>query len=501
MKLPLSLIRETLQKEFSVTLPPIAEDIALSCPAPLVPGTVPDRSRAYLCEAETVPPELDGCFVIRTGQPASEGGNGSCFSLPQPTAAVQDCLFRLWERAEAWKAAPEETVLAGGGLNELLQCAQELLHDPIVVYSADFTLRAQSGLEQLPDEWNFFDAQNGSMEVFTALQRDFTADPANRLDQPYIRPVRVLPCRVCHMLLTLPGREAENVAVLELSQSFGAETVWFLSVLAPYIRFLLERSIRAPGETEMQTVVQRALTDRTADYHEISLELTRLGWREGELSQCLLLAAGRDGVEVSARLGRYLERLFPCCCIALEGRLVVFLHTEDEKSLDEAHSRLKLFIRENFLKAGYSRAVRGHGNLRRQYKQSLSALELGRRAAPYSWIHRFDDHAFPYLLERIVHAMPCSMICHKGVLRLREYDRQNGSELLRTLRVFLGANGNAVRAASELFIHRSTLLYRLDKIRQIADCSLTDPTERDYLSLSLRLLELEEAQESDRKNG
>ena len=51
---------------------------------------------------------------------------------------------------------------------------------------------------------------------------------------------------------------------------------------------------------------------------------------------------------------------------------------------------------------------------------------------------------------------------------------------------------NAVRAAKELFIHRSTFLYRMSHIRDLVNVNLEDPDQLLYLLLTYRLLEEEE---------
>ena len=63
---------------------------------------------------------------------------------------------------------------------------------------------------------------------------------------------------------------------------------------------------------------------------------------------------------------------------------------------------------------------------------------------------------------------------------------------MKTLRTYLDENLNATRTAEALFIHRSTLLYRLEKIKEILQYDLDDPDENFYLSFSFRLLEQEE---------
>ena len=87
------------------------------------------------------------------------------------------------------------------------------------------------------------------------------------------------------------------------------------------------------------------------------------------------------------------------------------------------------------------------------------------------------------------------MICHEGLLDLKEQDEKNQTQYLETLRVYLEQHLSSTQAARELFIHRSTFLYRLDRIREILQSDLDDPEEIFYLELSFRLLEQENEKE------
>ena len=50
---------------------------------------------------------------------------------------------------------------------------------------------------------------------------------------------------------------------------------------------------------------------------------------------------------------------------------------------------------------------------------------------------------------------------------LVDYDRERGSELVRTLLAFYGAGGSLTRTAQELFVHVNTLYQRLERITQL----------------------------------
>lgn len=74
-----------------------------------------------------------------------------------------------------------------------------------------------------------------------------------------------------------------------------------------------------------------------------------------------------------------------------------------------------------------------------------------------------------------------------GKLTASERDKTG---LLETLRVYFQCNGNVAQTAKELYIHRNTLLYRLDRIREIGGFDLDDAETRLQLQLALRAYEL-----------
>ena len=84
------------------------------------------------------------------------------------------------------------------------------------------------------------------------------------------------------------------------------------------------------------------------------------------------------------------------------------------------------------------------------------------------------------------------MICHEKLLQLKYQDESTGTQLYETLRVYLQNNQSATKTAAALYIHRSTLLYRIEKIEAALKSDLTDPDELLYLMLSFYLMDQEE---------
>jgi PucR family transcriptional regulator, purine catabolism regulatory protein len=70
---------------------------------------------------------------------------------------------------------------------------------------------------------------------------------------------------------------------------------------------------------------------------------------------------------------------------------------------------------------------------------------------------------------------------------LLDYDRQNNADLVSTLDAFFAANGSPKEAAERLGVHRNTVLYRLDRIRDITGYDLDDAGLRLRLQLALHI--------------
>jgi len=80
--------------------------------------------------------------------------------------------------------------------------------------------------------------------------------------------------------------------------------------------------------------------------------------------------------------------------------------------------------------------------------------------------------------------------CQYVLGTLVDYDRAHNADLLHTLRVYFRCNGNAIEAARQLFLHRNSLQYRLDRIEELLACDLKDPQTRLSLNLAVEMAEL-----------
>src|SRR5262249_40375658 len=109
------------------------------------------------------------------------------------------------------------------------------------------------------------------------------------------------------------------------------------------------------------------------------------------------------------------------------------------------------------------------------YEQALEALAL----LPALGEDRQGVHFEELGLLHWLHAVPSDALMENTYLRriqrLADSDRTRDADLLHTLEVFLECDGNGVRAAERLIVHRHTLKYRLQRIEEICGLDLSDP--------------------------
>ena len=62
--------------------------------------------------------------------------------------------------------------------------------------------------------------------------------------------------------------------------------------------------------------------------------------------------------------------------------------------------------------------------------------------------------------------------------KLERYDAQNDTDYTKIFYIFLQENGNYIQTSQKLYIHRNTLIYKINKIQEIIKRDLTDTKVR-----------------------
>lgn len=121
---------------------------------------------------------------------------------------------------------------------------------------------------------------------------------------------------------------------------------------------------------------------------------------------------------------------------------------------------------------------------RDSFRQAGQALEMASRLQTRSPLY-FPDLSVYRLLLQLEHHPDLQTFKEEILGKLLRYE--GGGDLIRTMEVYFDHNGNFSQAAEALFIHRNTLIYRMERISEISGLDLDNTETRLAVQLALRI--------------
>lgn len=144
-------------------------------------------------------------------------------------------------------------------------------------------------------------------------------------------------------------------------------------------------------------------------------------------------------------------------------RFVVIFPYKESISLLESYKTIKDMIEsEGYIKVkiASSSSLVSIEDIDRAYKEAEVALTLGQKLDNEKGIYIYDNYAFAELLWGIDINKVKNFISKKEI----DFNIFKDEELVQTLNAFFKNSLNLSETSRELYIHRNTLVYRLDKI-------------------------------------
>ncbi|MFJ9801617.1 PucR family transcriptional regulator [Streptomyces wuyuanensis] len=122
-----------------------------------------------------------------------------------------------------------------------------------------------------------------------------------------------------------------------------------------------------------------------------------------------------------------------------------------------------------------------------RYQEALRALEVGRRSRQRYGTTFFDDLGLYRILGPGIEYRELEAYVQEWLGRLIDYDGRHRTTLVETLSTYFDCGGNYSETAESLAIHRSTLRYRLQRIRELNDHDLANVEDRLNLQVATRV--------------
>ena len=125
-------------------------------------------------------------------------------------------------------------------------------------------------------------------------------------------------------------------------------------------------------------------------------------------------------------------------------------------------------------------------DLPRSFHEAMRALETRKVSRVPDGVTAFDDLGIYRLLSAGGSTEDVARYVHEWLGTLIDYDTRHGADLVQTLSQYFECGGNYDTTANALVIHRSTVRYRLQRIREVSGRDLSEVESRLNLHLATR---------------
>lgn len=162
-----------------------------------------------------------------------------------------------------------------------------------------------------------------------------------------------------------------------------------------------------------------------------------------------------------------------------------FSNDEIESIAEKIQSEKERYISVNKLYVAVSKTNNKLKSLPKTYQIVLRMLRLAVRTDMTPMF--YDRLEVKKLILAVDDISLLESIYNENLKKLEVYDRDNGTDYMSFLRLYLKYDGSVQRVAQETFVHRNTINYQLAKIKKILGNSLKTFEERFKIILAFEV--------------
>lgn len=176
--------------------------------------------------------------------------------------------------------------------------------------------------------------------------------------------------------------------------------------------------------------------------------------------------------------------------VTQEAFLIVLLNVRDNDEAANMRTTLNRFAETHRLSIGLSHRFQGTEKIHDSFLQAADALNVARYWGLADRLFQFEQLTVDALLLDLMRTSSLDCYRNEGLDMLCVYDEQNGTQYYETLKCFISCGASKQKASQALFVHRNTLSYRLERIEEFLDVSLSDIDVQTRLYLDIKIKEI-----------
>lgn len=450
------------------------------------------------------------------------------FELPQDLPYM-DCIIAIYEqitqkqlsllrRVDRVHAMLTQTILNKEGMEGICSILQEVTGNPVFITNQEGVVFAcKTHLEDEAESMAYRERVMGKLEpYFTRGEDNLLRENQCNVLSPHpglrllIVPIAVQEKRIGYLILDMVVGEMLDVDMVAFEQAGSMVAVEFLNEQALWQReqkireqLLEDLLMKHYGDEKLLVRRGRYLGfDMTGRYCLFAIDAD--AFEERLKNEMVDLAEERVQSiksqvqqKIRAGMGKYHR---PCLVLDRSMGVIGMFNVRRDSDVQECTKVIAGIVDElNQLNtdlsfsAGIGRVKQGIRYVEKGCREALLAMRAGRALAgenELGQVHTFDEVGCLSFLCELADSTAMREFYEEYMDCLRSYDKENGAELIKTLKCYFACGTNLRQTAERLYVHKNSVIYRLGKIEALLGKKLNNPQTAFDLQLCLTLQSL-----------
>lgn len=168
------------------------------------------------------------------------------------------------------------------------------------------------------------------------------------------------------------------------------------------------------------------------------------------------------------------------------NQYVVCITNKNKEEINDVYLKLTNTFKDKNIRIGISSQFKDITKLKSYYEEAVDALKIATEYVNNKQIVFIDDYRLLSLLTRIK-PNELKKAIDPRVEKIFKYDFENNTNYLETINAYFDSGRNINKAANALYVHKNSMYYRLEKMKELFDFDFDSNNDCLLLELSLKL--------------
>lgn len=496
------ILYELLSEKYSIRrIGHISGALTLGLPQFYEKGTPMEPGSVYITRANDFPSTMNAeCLLLCVGGIVPNLRSGEVFCILNDRVdilTVFNSVQKIYEKILNWKISLDKLLDDGGSISKMIEISIPIFNNRICV--TDYELRILG----------YCESENSSQNRQIVMRNDLLRVPADFMigfiqefdqsilhRQPYFFQNKMgdrIYNNYC-INLFLSGEYIGNCSLTEDGKEITKGEILLFQHFSEYVRRAIAEQSKQMNSSlvSIKTIFSELLQSFPVSQRSVdqALKLAMLGGNpqiQDPVWICLVIrSVNRSKNLPTEYFCAILEGLLQrSAALSYEGNMVLFVMAEgNDTACDGICQTMCPYIADMNLQVGISYSFSDIYKARTYYLQALTALES--KTDRIAGFTPFSEYLLSYMLQNCCGSFSVDTLIPPGLLALRSIE--SNIDYWDTLRRYLDNECNASKTSEEMFLHRSSLLPRLEKIKKYVD--LDTPEQRLLLRICIHTFDL-----------